>query len=67
MQMQKVHLRQKFKQSKKERQQTEWEDRESRRAPDHDEGRYPCAKREQGMFIARITEHDELDICLHNW
>ena len=51
-------LREDLKQSKKERQQTEWEDRESRRVPDHDEDRDSRAKRTSGSFITRnIKEH----------
>ena len=40
------HLQEELKQSTKERQQTEWEDKESRRAPDHDEDRDAHANRE---------------------
>ena len=60
-------IREELKHSEKERrQQAEWEDRESRRAPDHDEDRDPLAKREHHNCslrgISKITEHDEIDI-----
>ena len=64
------HVREELKQSTKERQQTEWEDRESRRLPDRDEDRDARAKRKHQdrllPGISKIPEYNELDMYLVN-